>query len=64
MKANNIKLRLLNYGNIDKVLQERKNAGAYSTTEFETSDFHEYSVKNTPIVDNTDPFSMPSSPWD
>lgn len=53
-----------NYSNIDKVLQERKNAGAYSTTEFEAADFHEYSVKNTPIVDNTDPFSMPSNPWD
>lgn len=56
------------YSNLDAAVQERKNAGAYSTTEFEVAPIHEYVVKSTPITDNntTDPFSTPmtSSPWD
>lgn len=54
------------YSKLDAAVQERKNAGAYSTTEFETTDFHEYSVKSTTLQDNTaeDPFASNSSPWD
>ena len=54
------------YSKLDAAVQERKNAGAYSTTEFETTDFHEYSVKSTTLQDNTaeDPFTSNSSPWD
>lgn len=55
------------YAKLDKEVQERKNAGAYSTTEFEVTDFHEYTVKSTPITDTPveDPFSASSPfPWD
>lgn len=58
------------YSKLDANIQERKNAGAYSTTEFEAVDFHEYSVKSSTITDNTDadpfgdPFGSPASPWD
>lgn len=54
------------YSKLDKDVQERKNAGAYSTTEFEVTDFHEYTVKSTSITDNTavDPFTPGSNPWD
>lgn len=56
------------YSKLDAFVQERKNAGAYSTTEFEATDIHEYTVKSTPLADNTvDPFATTSSgtnPWD
>lgn len=55
------------YSKLDELIQERKNAGAYSTTEFEAVDFHEYSVKSSVITDNTDtdPFAPSSlNPWD
>lgn len=58
------------YSRLDANVQERKNAGAYSTTEFETVDFHEYSVKSSTITDNSeecpfaDPFTTSASPWD
>ena len=54
------------YSKLDANVQERKNAGAYSTTEFEVSDFHEYTVKSTPITDNqdSDPFTSTANPWD
>lgn len=57
------------YSKLDAAVQERKNNGAYSTTEFDVTDFHEYSVKSTTLTDNTvsDPFastSSVSSPWD
>lgn len=54
------------YSKLDAAVQERKNAGAYSTTEFEVTDFHEYSVKSSTLTDNTeaDPFAAPASPWD
>lgn len=39
------------YSRLDKDLQERKNSGAYSTTEFEAVPIHEYKVDATPIED-------------
>jgi len=47
------------YSKLDKDLQEKKNAGAYATTEFKTCNLEEYTVEatnfnNTPI---TDPFA-------
>ena len=65
-----LKNNITDYSKLDANVQERKNNGAYATTEFETVDFHEYSVKSTTITDNTadDPFasSAPaaSNPWD
>ena len=61
-----LKNSVSDYSKLDAYLQERKNAGAYSTTEFEVTDFHEYSVKSSTLTDNTeaDPFAAPASPWD
>lgn len=61
-----LKNSVSDYSKLDAAVQERKNAGAYSTTEFETTDFHEYSVKSTTLTDNkeADPFATPASPWD
>ena len=64
-----LKNSVTDYSKLDKAVQERKNAGAYSTTEFDVSDFHEYSVKSSVITDNTtaDPFAsapITSNPWD
>jgi len=39
------------YSKLDKDLQERKNAGAYSTTDFEVKPLHEYNVESTPVED-------------
>lgn len=39
------------YSRLDKDLQERKNSGAYPTTEFEAVPIHEYKVDATPIED-------------
>ena len=60
-----LKSNVREYSKLDEVLQERKNAGAYSTTEFEVKDFHEYSVNSTKLEDTKteDPFG-PASPWD
>lgn len=55
------------YSKLDADLQERKNAGAYSTTEFEVGDFKEYKVKSTTFEDNSSdlPFgpSSNATPW-
>lgn len=63
-----LKNNISDYSRLDAYVQERKNAGAYTTTEFETVDFHEYSVKSSTITDDTDtdPFaaSSPRSPWE
>lgn len=62
-----LKNSVTDYSKLDAFVQERKNAGAYSTTEFKCVDFQEYKVESTPISDNTnvDPFAAPmSSPWD
>lgn len=61
-----LKNSVSDYSKLDANVQERKNAGAYATTEFETVDFHEYSVKSSTITDNADadPFAAPSNPWD
>ena len=39
------------FSKLDKDLQERKNAGAYPTTEFEAVPIHEYNVEATPAED-------------
>lgn len=61
-----LKNSVSDYSKLDAAVQERKNVGAYSTTEFEATDFHEYSVKSTTLTDNkeADPFATPASPWD
>lgn len=61
-----LKNSVSDYSKLDANVQERKNAGAYSTTEFEVTDFHEYSVKSSVITDSpaSDPFASTSSPWD
>lgn len=69
-----LKNNVSDYSKLDANVQERKNAGAYSTTEFSVADFHEYSVKSTVLSDTPteDPFggipfaSTPSgsNPWD
>ena len=64
-----LKNNVSDYSKLDAAVQERKNNGAYSTTEFEAVDFHEYSVKSTKLEDNqsSDPFANPTSgtnPWD
>lgn len=54
------------YSKLDAFVQERKNAGAYATTEFEAKDLHEYSVKSSVIEENNipDPFASTTNPWD
>lgn len=63
-----LKNNITDYSKLDAFLQERKNAGAYSNTEFSVADFHEYSMTSSTITDNTDndPFASPagSNPWD
>lgn len=68
-----LKGNVKDYAKLDKEVQERKNAGAFATTEFECTDFHEYVVKSSIIEDNKseDPFSPStnssstgSNPWD
>jgi cell division protein ZapA (FtsZ GTPase activity inhibitor) len=50
------------YDKLDKTLQERKANGAYSTTEFEVTDFKEYEVKSTTFTDNTAASDLPFGP--
>lgn len=62
-----LKNSVSDYSKLDADVQERKNAGAYSNTEFECVPFHEYVVKSTTIADipSVDPFSAGSlNPWD
>lgn len=63
--------RVKDYSKLDKDLQDRKNAGSYSTTEFYVGDVKEYTVKATNFAPNADNSDMPfaptgesSSPWD
>lgn len=57
------------YSEIDKDLQERKNAGAFSNVEYDTNPFREYTVEATDF-NNSGSSGMPfpkaeeSSPWD
>ena len=57
------------YSKLDADLQERKTAGAYSTTEFIVSDLKEYNIEATNF-NNSGSSDMPfpkaeeSSPWD
>lgn len=63
-----LKNSVTDYSKLDEYVQERRLAGAYTTTEFEAVDFHEYSVKSSTITDNTgsDPFASTAAanPWD
>lgn len=55
------------YSKLDKDVQERKNAGAYSTTDFEVGDFKVYNVTPTNLekAPAEDPFAAPApaNPW-
>ena len=57
------------YSEIDKDLQERKNAGAFSNVEYDIKPFREYTVEATDF-NNSGSSDMPfpkaeeSSPWD
>lgn len=46
-----LKNGVTDFSKLDKDLQERKNAGAYATTEFEAVDIHEYNVTPTDVED-------------
>lgn len=64
-----LKNNITDYSKLDANVQERKNAGAYPTTEFEVVDFHEYTVKSSTLTDNADadPFGAApagTNPWD
>lgn len=63
-----LKNSITDYSKIDKELQERKNAGAYSTTEFSVEPLHEYNVEPTSFKEAGSgdmPFAPASStsPW-
>lgn len=63
-----LKNSVTNYSRLDKDLQERKAAGAYSTTDFEVCDFKEYVVNSTSFEDNStsapaNPFEVPETPF-
>lgn len=62
-----LKNSVSDYSKLDKDLQERKEAGAYSTTEFNVGDFKEYNVESTVITDTNAgdmPFDVPNgTPW-
>lgn len=62
-----LKNRENDYSKLDKDVQERKNAGAYPTTDFEVCDFKVYEVaptnlNNTPAADPFAP-APASNPW-
>ena len=59
-----------NYSRLDKELNERKQAGAYPTTEFQVCELKEYTVEATDFnkveTPNDDPFGAPqaeNTPW-
>ena len=64
-----LKNNITDYSRLDKDLQDRKAAGAYSTTEFIVGDLKEYNVEATDLS-NSGSSDMPfpkaeeSSPWD
>lgn len=53
------------YVYVDKVLQERKENGAYATTEFFVGDLKEYVVEPTKFKkeETADPFASQDNPW-
>lgn len=57
--------RTTDYSKIDKVLQERKSAGAYQSTEFSICELKEYKVESTSFSEPVDemPFGESPSPW-
>lgn len=59
-----LKNNITDYSKLDNHLQERKNAGAYSTTEFEVCNFKEYKVEATDFSKSSpssDPFTSNGS---
>ena len=65
-----LKNNITDYSKLEEELQERKNAGAYPTTEFSTCDLKEYTVESTDFnktEDTDDIFSntpnKEDSPW-
>lgn len=63
-----LKNSVSDYSKLSTYVQERKNAGAYATTEFDITDFHEYSITSSVFSDNNstapDPFATSATPWD
>lgn len=62
-----LKNGVTDYSKLDANMQERKNNGAYATTEFSICPFKEYTVEETTFKEenNVDPFSSPvgDNPW-
>lgn len=62
-----LKNSVTDYSKLDKDVQDRKNAGAYPTTDFEVGDFKVYKVDATPLDAPADPFAAPApaaaNPW-
>lgn len=63
-----LKNGVTDYSRLDKDVQERKNAGAYPTTEFEVCDLKIYQpaatdFSNTPYADMPDFPDAPANPW-
>lgn len=62
-----LKNGVTDYSRLDKDVQERKNAGAYPTTEFEVCDLKEYKVSATDFshnpADDDLPEAAPANPW-
>ena len=64
-----LKNGVTDYSRLDKDVQERKNAGAYPTTEFEVCDLKVYQVDATDLSQSTDVGDMPdftnapANPW-
>ena len=64
-----LKNGVTDYSRLDKDVQERKNAGAYPTTEFEVCDLKVYQVGATDLSNAAVPGDMPdftgapANPW-
>ena len=62
-----LKNSVTNYSKLDKDVQDRKNNGAYATTDFDICDFKVYSVAPTSLAEApaADPFAAatPNNPW-
>lgn len=63
-----LKNGVTDYSKLDKDVQERKNAGAYPTTDFEVGPFKVYEVTATnlteaPAADPFAPEASPANPW-
>lgn len=59
-----LKNNITDYSRLDADVKERKNNGAYASTEFEVCDLKEYSVESTDfsgVSDGKTPFDMPES---